>query len=106
MRNVTPDGIIRTIAGHGTEGLSGEGGTATLAELAWPRGVVVDANGYLFIADCGNSAIRRVSPDGTIATVGGVGSEGYSGDGGPAIFAQLADPHGIALGPDYIAEQQ
>jgi len=107
VRKVTPDGTITTVAGNGTKGYSGDGGAATRAQLAWPRGVVVDADGCLFIADCGNSLIRKVAPDGTISTVGGTGAEGYSGDGGPALCAQLADPHGILLdvhGNLYIAE--
>ena len=107
VRKVTPDGTITTVAGNGTEGYSGDGDDATCAQLAWPRGVVVDADGCLFIADCGNSLIRKVAPDGTISTVGGTGAEGYSGNGGPALRAQLADPHGIQLGVDgslYIGE--
>ena len=107
VRKVMPDGTIATVAGNGTESYSGDGGAATRAQLAWPRGIVVDADGCLFIADCGNSLIRKVAPDGTISTVGGTGAEGYSGDGGPALCAQLADPHGILLGADgslYIGE--
>ena len=100
VRKVALDGTITTVAGNGTEGYSGDGGAATSAQLAWPRGIVVDADGCLFIADCGNSSIRKVAPDGTISTVGGTGVEGYSGDGGPALCAQLADPHGILLGTD------
>lgn len=101
------DGTITTAAGTGTEGYSGDGGPAIRAQLAWPRGVVVDADGCIYIADCGNSVIRKVAPDGTISTVAGNGTEGYSGDGGPAPSAQLADPHGIMLGTDgslYVGE--
>jgi sugar lactone lactonase YvrE len=107
VRRVTPDGTILTVVGNGTEGYSGDGGPAARTQLAWPRGVVVDADGCLFIADCGNSVIRKVAPDGTIGTVAGTGTEGYSGDGGPATRAELADPHGIILGSDgclYIGE--
>jgi len=107
VRKVTPDGTIRTVAGNGTEGYGGDGGPATSAQLAWPRGVVVDAEGGLFIADCGNSVIRRVTPDGIITTVAGNGTEGYSGDSGPTTRARLADPHGIVMGADgslYIGE--
>jgi streptogramin lyase len=107
IRKVTPDGIITTVAGNGSEGYSGDGGSATNAQIAWPRGVVMDVDGCMYIADCGNSVIRKVTPDGTITTVAGTGVEGYSGDGGPALKAKLADPHGIAVGEDgslYIGE--
>ncbi|MBM4085909.1 MAG: hypothetical protein FJ272_14070 [Planctomycetes bacterium] len=107
VRKVGPDGTISTIAGKGAQGYNGDGDRATHAQLAWPRGVVMDAAGCLFIADCGNSVIRKVTPDGLITTVAGTGAEGYSGDGGPAARAQLADPHGIAVGADgslYIGE--
>jgi len=107
IRKVTPEGTITTVAGNGSEGYSGDGDLAIRAQLAWPRGVVMDAEGSLFIADCGNSVIRKVAPDGTIGTVAGTGTEGYSGDGGPATRAELADPHGIVLGADgslYIGE--
>jgi sugar lactone lactonase YvrE len=104
---VTPNGTLITVAGNGTASYSGDGGPATRAQLAWPRGVVMDAEGCLFIADCGNSVIRKVAQSGTISTVAGNGTEGYSGDGGPATRAELADPHGIVLGADgslYIGE--
>jgi hypothetical protein len=107
IRKIVPDGTITTVVGNGTEGYSGDGGPATSAQLAWPRGVLLDVNGSLYIADCGNSVIRKVAPDGTIITVAGIGTEGYSGDGGPANSAELADPHGIAIGEDislYISE--
>jgi hypothetical protein len=67
------------------------------AELSFPRGVAVGPDGSLFIADCGNSVIRQVRPDGTIVTIAGKGSEGYTGDGGSATQAQLADPHGVVV---------
>ncbi|MFQ6098907.1 MAG: NHL repeat-containing protein [Armatimonadota bacterium] len=107
VRRVTPDAIISTVAGNGVEGYGGDGGEASAAQLAWPRGVVTTGDGCLYIADCGNSVVRAVHPDGTISTVAGTGTEGYSGDGGPATSAQLADPHGLALdarGDLYIAE--
>ena len=107
VRRVTPDGTITSVAGSGTEGYSGDGGLAASAQLAWPRGVALDVEGNLYIADCGNSVIRKVAPDGTITTVAGTGIEGYSGDGGSATRAELADPHGIVIAEDgslYISE--
>lgn len=92
---------ITTVAGNGMGGYSGDGGPATAAQLAHPKGVAVGPDGSLFIA--GNSRIRRVGPDGIITTVAGNGIEGFSGDGGPATAAQLSANSfhlGIAVGPD------
>ncbi len=52
-------GIITTIAGNGTQGYSGDGTTATSAELYYPNGVFVDGSGNMFIADMGNNRIRK-----------------------------------------------
>jgi len=85
----------------------GDGGPATDAALYLPLGVVVDASENLYIADTGNSRVRKVSPDGVITTVAGTGTSGYSGDGGPATKAQLTGPAGLALdtaGNLYIAD--
>jgi len=64
IREVTPAGVIETVAGSGTAGYSGDGGAASAAALYAPSGVAVDGNGNLFIADTGNHAIRLVTPDG------------------------------------------
>jgi uncharacterized protein (TIGR03437 family) len=96
IRKVSPSGIITTLAGGGTEGL-GDGGPATNAQLRSPISVTVDRNGNLFIADFYNNRVRKVSPDGIITTVAGVGIEGFSGDGGPAISAQLRFPAAVAV---------
>jgi len=114
VRKVSPQGIITTFAGNGAVGFSGDGGPATSASLgdfAWCNrfcgGVAVDKAGNLFIADPGNSRVRKVSPDGIITTVAGDGTLGSSGDGGPAIRAQLDSPAGVAVdgaGNLFIAE--
>ncbi|MBZ5630101.1 MAG: hypothetical protein LAO06_14675, partial [Acidobacteriia bacterium] len=90
-------GIIGTVAGTGTEGYSGDNGPATSAELDLPYGVAVDSAGNLFIADTGNSRIRKVDAGGTITTVAGNGTAGYGGNGGPATSAELDLPFGVAL---------
>ena len=95
VRRVSPEGIITTVAGNETYGYSGDGGPATMAQLSSPVGVAVDSTGTLFISDRGR--VRRVSPDGIITTVAGDGTDGYSGDGGPATSAQLTSSHAIAL---------
>ncbi len=97
IRRVSPDGIISTVAGNGTERFSGDGGAATSASLVRPQAVAVDAAGNLFIADTFNHRIRQVSPDGIISTVAGNGRGGFSGDGGPATNASLVFPEGLAL---------
>jgi RHS repeat-associated protein len=105
-------GLITTTAGQFSvkAGYSGDGGPATGAQLTSPSAVTVDAAGNLFIADCGNNVIRKVSASsGVIATVAGTGGVGgYSGDGGPATSAQLSCPHGVAVdlaGNLYIADE-
>jgi sugar lactone lactonase YvrE len=100
------NGVITTVAGNGTEGFSGDNGPAISAQLNGPQGVAVDSAGNLYIADKGNSRIRKVS-NGVITTVAGNGTPGYSGDNGPATGAQLAGPWGVAVdstGNLYIAD--
>ncbi|OQW90457.1 MAG: hypothetical protein BWK78_06975 [Thiotrichaceae bacterium IS1] len=99
------DGIITTVAGGGT-GI-GDGGPATNARLFQPKAVVVDGSGNYYIADSLNHRIRKVATDGTITTVAGNGTGGFSGDGGPATSAQLNVPYDVALdnnGNLYIAD--
>src|SRR5881296_4383058 len=97
VRKVTPDGIITTVAGNGTQGFSGDGGAAVDAQLAYPNSVAVDGAGNLFIADTNNQRVRRVTPDGIITTVAGNGKYGYSGDGAAASAAQLGSPYGVSI---------
>jgi sugar lactone lactonase YvrE len=103
---VFPNGNLAVLAGTGKTGYKGDGGRAAHAELTEPTGVAVDSAGNVYIADAGNNVVRRVDAGtGIITTVagdvaadqanGGVG--GFSGDGGPAILAQLNDPEGVAL---------
>jgi trimeric autotransporter adhesin len=100
-------GDINTIAGDGVGGYSGDGGASTSAELDYPTGVAVDGSGNLYIADTTNNVIRKVTAStGDISTVAGNGTYGYSGDGGPATSAELANPRGVAVdgsGNIYIA---
>jgi sugar lactone lactonase YvrE len=107
IRKVAPSGTISTVAGNGTLDYSGDGGLATSAELYQPYGVAVDSGGNLYIADSGNERIRKVAPSGTISTVAGNGTQGYSGDGGLATSAELSYPYGVAVdsgGNLYIAD--
>ncbi|MBT7698039.1 MAG: sugar-binding protein [Desulfobacterales bacterium] len=97
IRKVDNAGIITTVAGTGTIGYNGDGGLATEAKLNHPRGLVLDPEGNLFIADSHNYCIRKVDTSGTITTIIGTGASGYSGDGGPATEAELGLPFGLAL---------
>ena len=101
-------GVITTVAGSASElpGFSGNGGPATSAVMNGPGSVAVDAQGDLFIVDGGNQRVRRVdAATGIITTVAGSGvpnaagqvAGGFSGNGGPATSARLAEPWGVAL---------
>jgi len=97
IRKVTAAGVISTVAGNGTSGFSGDGGPATAAQLSVPSGLAVDVAGNLYIVDFGNQRIRKVTAAGVIGTVAGNGTEGFSGDGGPATAAQLNWPRCVAV---------
>ncbi len=91
------NGVITTVAGTGMHGpSSGDNSPATSASLFSPTAVAVDSAGNLYIADTGNSRVRKVS-NGVITTVAGNGGYGFSGDNGPAATAQLFNPEGVAV---------
>ncbi|MCQ8119474.1 NHL domain-containing protein [Methylomonas rosea] len=108
IRRVSPAGIITTIAGNGTSGVSGDGGPATQAAIGNVRGIALGPDGSLYFCDTYTGyRVRRVGPDGIITTVAGNGQRASTGDGGPATQAALAAPQGIAVGNDgsvYISE--
>jgi len=97
IRKVSTNGIITTVAGNGLNGYSGNGGAATNAMLNEPESVAVDGFGNLFIADFLNRVIREVFTNGIISTVAGNEINGYSGDGGLAISAEMSNPTGVAV---------
>jgi sugar lactone lactonase YvrE len=106
IRKITPDGIIRTVAGNGIAGFSGDGGNAVSAQLYNPVNIAVDVFGNLFITDLSNYRVRKVTPDGVIGTYAGNGSDIYSGDGGNAIAAGV-NPFSIktdVIGNVYISD--
>jgi len=91
-------GIIATIAGNGLAGYSGgEGLPATTATLNAPSRVTVDSAGTVYFSDTGNNVVRSITTDGDIHTVAGNARAGFSGDGGPATFAMLNNPNGLAI---------
>jgi uncharacterized protein (TIGR03437 family) len=104
-------GTITLVAGStsGLPGFSGDGGQATTALLHGPTSVAVDTCGNVYIADTSNSRIRMVTPNGIINTIAGGNGAAYSGDGGPALGAQLNFPAGVAAdskGNVYVADTQ
>jgi trimeric autotransporter adhesin len=108
VRKIDVAGYITTVAGTGTYGYSGDNGSALAAELGAPHSVVLDSVGNLYIADSGNNRIRKVDTNGLITTVVGTGGAGYSGDGGPAISAEMYNPVKVTFGGDgnmYIGEE-
>jgi sugar lactone lactonase YvrE len=110
IRKVSPAGIITSVAGNGLCCFGGDGQLATDADFTPPYGIAVDRSGNLYIADRDNQRIRRVDGhNGRVTTVAGIGVRGYDGDGGPATKALLANPIGVAVGPDgsvFIADQE
>jgi hypothetical protein len=88
IRKVDLAGVITTITGTTTAGLSGDGGAAASAQISAPTSLCYDTIGNLYIADDGNSRIRMIDTSGIISTVVGT-SNGNSGDGGLATAAQL-----------------
>jgi large repetitive protein len=91
-------GQIKTVAGNGTQGFSGDGSSATAAQIGFfVSGTALDSSQNLYIADSGNNRIRKVSTSGNISTVAGTGTAGYTGDGGAATSATISSPVGIVF---------
>jgi hypothetical protein len=106
IRSISPQGIITTIAGTGTAGFSGDNSPATQAQLNRPTALALDSTGALLFCDTGNQRIRRIS-SGQIITIAGTGTQGFSGDNGPATAAELDTPAGVAAdaaGRVYVAD--
>jgi hypothetical protein len=100
-------GMASTSSGSGTAGYGGDGGPAISAQFNLPMGVARDGQGNLFVADFMNNVVRKITVAGTVTTVAGNGTQGYSGDHGQATSAQLAYPAAVAVdgsGNLYIAE--
>jgi len=107
IRKITPSQTVSIFAGNGQFSSYGDGDPAILAAVAYPRDAAADAAGNVYIAERIGNRIRKVSTDGTIMTVAGTGSNGFTGDGGPAPGAKLSRPNGVAVdaaGNIYIAD--
>lgn len=90
---------LHHLAGTGEQGYSGDGGAATAARLAGPKGIAIDADGNIYLADTESHTVRVIRPSGIIHTIVGDGSEG-DGPDGAALSCRLARPHGVCVGPD------
>lgn len=98
IRKIDAGGNITTVAGTGASGYSGDNAAATAAQLNAPRGIAVDAAGNVYIADQANHRVRKLTiATGTIATVAGNGTQGFSGDNGPATAAAFNGIYALAL---------
>jgi sugar lactone lactonase YvrE len=104
-------GIITTIAGGKNAGFSGDGGPASKALFRDPTDLTFDAAGNVYVLDFGNARVRRIDANGIITTIAGSGSQGFSGDGGPATAATfnvgVYDAGGLAVdsrGNVYLAD--
>ena len=108
LRVVDTAGKIRTVAGSGKKGFSGDGGDARQATLNGPKHLCIDRDDNVIIADTDNHVIRKYLPrEGKIVRVAGTGSKGIAGLGGPPEQAELNQPHGVHVdvrGVLYIAD--
>jgi hypothetical protein len=102
VRAVDAAGIIKTVAGTGKRGFSGDGGPAVRARFRQLGDVAPLPDGGFVVTDIGNERVRQVDADGTITTIAGTGERGSGGDGGPARLAELniGEPSGLAVAAD------
>src|SRR5262249_16769212 len=109
IARISPQGAITNVVGDGTSGnYWGDGGKAADSGLNLPLALRADSAVNLYVQERTTSRVRKVGSDGTITTIAGNGTYGYSGDGGPATAAQLRSPAGLALdisGNLYIADR-
>jgi trimeric autotransporter adhesin len=97
IRRLTTSGIITTIAGNGQSGFAGDNGPAINARISSPNGIATDRSGNIYFSDTQNHRIRRINAGGTINTIAGNGTSGFSGDNGPATAARLFFPASITV---------
>ena len=96
IRKVDTNGLITTIAGTGVCTSTGDGGLAINATVRSPVALAVDPSGNVFFGEDASAKIRRIDTSGTITTMAGTGTRGYTGDAGPATCAHIGWPYGLA----------
>jgi DNA-binding beta-propeller fold protein YncE len=96
IRKITPQGHVSTLAGTGEWGH--RDGEANVAQFNYPRGVAVDEDGNVMVADKGNHRIRKITPQGHVSTLAGTGEKGYQD--GEGTIAQFNYPQGVAVDKD------
>ncbi len=107
IRQISPSGVITTIAGNGQHNLYAPGIPATASPMDWPSSLAVDASGAIYFAELHGNRVAKIGSDGRLATVAGTAFPGSAGDGSQATAAQLRKPAGIAVdraGNVYIAD--
>jgi sugar lactone lactonase YvrE len=103
IRKITPEGVVTTLAGSGSGG--GSDGAGTIAKFNGPSGVAVDGRGNVYVADNGNSKIRKITPRGFVTTLAGSNQPGSADGIGTA--ASFNRPFGVAVdgsGTVYVAD--
>ncbi len=95
IRKVNTSGIVTTVVGTGVSGYSGDGGPATAAQIMQPGGITTDASGSIYFTDQSAHRVRMINSAGVITTIAGIGTAGFSGDGGPATAAQISMGGGL-----------
>lgn len=100
IRKINSSGIITTVVGTGTPGYSGDGGSATSAQIGGTNDMVFDSQGNMLFCDQWNHRIRKVTPSGIISTIIGNGIALSSGNGGPAALAEVYQPRHIEIDPN------
>ncbi len=99
VRMVDAAGIITTYAGNGFSGYFGDGLPGGSASLFGPWGITLDGCGNLYICDYDNYRVRKVDTNRYITTFAGIGTRGYTGDGGPATASEIYLPSSLAITP-------